>query len=131
MPTAQFARIKAAFARQGKVIDTSEDAVRYLESRGAEAVTFNAETIMMRPGASASTVFEELIHATQHRTGRFARWSNEFGNEGAVAKAEYEVARRLVKNQRAYGISGAEHAVNVSRMERFKSDLIHLGVPLD
>ena len=65
------------------------------------------------------------------QTGRFAEWTRLHGNAGAVAKAEYQAATRLVRNQRAYGISNAEHAVNVARVEQFKADLIRLGVPLD
>ncbi|SFN24798.1 RHS repeat-associated core domain-containing protein [Nitrosospira briensis] len=131
MPEGQFKRIQEAFKRQGKVIDNSEDALRYLETRGAEGVTFNAETILVRPGASPSTVFEELIHATQHRTGRFAEWTRKYGNAGAEAMAEYEAAKRLVKNRSAYGISDAENAINVSRVKQFEADLKTLGVPYE
>lgn len=129
MPPEQFKRIQEAFARQGKTIDNSEDALRYLDMRGAEGVTFNAETIMVRPGASASTIFEELIHATQHRSGDFGKWVTQYGNAGAEALAEYKAAAKLVKAQKAYGVSDAEHLVNVARMEEFQSQLIKLGIP--
>jgi len=131
MDERQFSKIKDAFARQGKTLDDSEDALRYLETRGADGVTFNADTILVRPDASPSTVFEELIHATQHRTGRFDAWVSEYGNAGAVAKAEYEAALRLVKNKNAYGISDVEHKINVARTIQFRDELTNLGVPLD
>jgi hypothetical protein len=102
-----------------------------LESREAEAVTFNADRILMKPGASPSTVFEEMIHATQHRTGRFSRWAEQYGNAGAITKAEYEAAARLLRNQKAYGISDAEHAINMKRMEEFAPSLKKMGIPLD
>lgn len=128
----QLLKIKEAFAQQGKIIDNSEDALRYLETRGAEGVTFNAETILIRPDASASTVFEELIHATQYRTGKFDQWVMEFGSNGAaVARAEYEAASRLVKNQKAYNISDAEHDINLSRVSHYKSELQKLGITVE
>jgi hypothetical protein len=131
MDADQFARIQDAFARQGRTIDNSEDALRYLETRGADGVTFNADTILVRPDASPSTVFEELIHATQHRTGRFDRWVSQHGNAGAIVRAEYEAASRLVRNQRAYGISDAEHAVNQARVQEFRSQLRDLRISVD
>ncbi|MEE2866934.1 MAG: hemagglutinin repeat-containing protein, partial [Pseudomonadota bacterium] len=127
----QFAKIQEAFARQGKVFDSSEDALRYLETRGADGVTFNAETILVRPDASPSTIFEELIHSGQHRTGRYDQWVSQYGNAGATARAEYEAATRLVNNQRAYGISDAEHAVNQARVQEFGSQLDSMGIPRD
>ena len=126
-----FSRIQEAFARQGRTIDNSEDALRFLESRGADGVTFNADTILVRPDASPSTVFEELIHATQPRTGRFENWVNQYGNAGAVARAEYEAATRLVQSQRAYGISDAEHAVDMARVQEFRSQLDRFGISID
>ncbi|MBO9458097.1 hypothetical protein [Labrenzia sp. R5_0] len=127
----QFAKIQEVFARQGKVFDSSEDALRYLETRGADGVTFNAETILVRPDASPSTIFEELIHSGQHRTGRYDQWVSQYGNAGATARAEYEAATRLVNNQRAYGISDAEHAVNQARVQEFGSQLDSMGIPRD
>ena len=40
--------MKAAFVKQGGIIDQSSEALRYLDYRGAEAVTFNESTIMLR-----------------------------------------------------------------------------------
>ena len=119
------------FAEMRIADEAGEDALRFLESRGADGVTFNADTILVRPDASPSTVFEELIHATQHRTGRFENWVNQYGNAGAEARAEYEAATRLVQNQRAYGISDAEHAVNVARVQEFRSQLDGFGISID
>jgi hypothetical protein len=131
MDADQFARIQVAFSRQGRTIDNSEDALRYLETRGADGVTFNADTILVRPDASPSTVFEEMIHATQHKCGRFDQWVKQYGNAGAIARAEYEAANRLVRNQKAYGISDAEHAVNKARVQEFGSQLSELGISLE
>lgn len=102
-----------------------------METRGADGVTFNAETILVRPDASPSTVFEELIHSAQHRTGKFDLWLSQYGNAGAVTKAEYEAARRLVRNQKAYGISDGEHAVNQARLAEFGSQLKEMGISVD
>ena len=131
MDPAQFQKIKEAFARQGKTITTEEDALRYLDFKGAEGATLNAETILLRPGASPSTVFEELIHSAQFRTGRLEEWTKLYGNSNAVRKAEYEAATKLVANQAKYGISDAEHAINLQRMHEFEVELLERGVPLD
>jgi len=52
MEAKRFARIKAAFERNGGVIDQSEEAQRLLKYHEAEAATLNAITIVLKPKAS-------------------------------------------------------------------------------
>lgn len=125
----RFARIRERFAARGRTIDVSDDAQRFLAMREAEAVTFNADLIMMKPEPSKSALFEELIHATQHREGRVDRWTEAHGPAAAVLLAEYRAASRLVENHEAYGISPAEHARNLVRVETFGKELDEAGIP--
>lgn len=66
----KFDRMKKAFEKQGGVIDQSEEAIRYLDYRGAEAVTWNEKTIQLRQNPTTSAVFEEFIHTAQYRAGK-------------------------------------------------------------
>ena len=61
MDPARFAKIKAAFTRNGGVIDQGADAQAYLRMRGAEGLTFDAKTVLLPARPPTSAVFEEMI----------------------------------------------------------------------
>jgi len=98
MDEKRFERIKVAFERNGGVIVSSPELDKHLDSRGADAATFNEDTIIIRSGQipSATAMFEELIHTTQYRTGR--------ANGSNWMQMEIEAKQKLVRNQKAYGI---------------------------
>jgi RHS repeat-associated protein len=112
MDAGRFARMKAAFERAGGVIDQSDEAVRYLDSRGAEALTFNSTTILLRPNPSASAVFEEFIHVGQFRKG--------LADSSSVTALEIDAAERLMRNQRAWGITPSEAIETAQRLRNLK-----------
>lgn len=122
-------------AQGGRFTVADGDDLRYLDAVGVRASTRqNADgtaDITVRPNASPSELFEELIHYGQFRSGRYDAWNAAYGTQGAVLRSEYEAARRLVQNQRAYGIPDAEHAENVRRMEQFRTELQRAGIPSD
>lgn len=43
---------------------------QYLESKGVEAITLNAITILFRKRPTRAAVYEELYHARQYREGK-------------------------------------------------------------
>ena len=48
----------------------SEETDKYLDSKFAEAITYDAHTILLRQKPSRASVFEELIHSAQYGTGK-------------------------------------------------------------
>lgn len=115
MDPQKFQNIKRAFEHQGGVIDQSAEAQRYLRSRGAEAATFNAKTMVLKEKPSNAEVFEELIHTAQYRTGR-ATGSN-------VVEMEIEAAEKLIRNRRAYAISNSDTRDTISRLRGLREAL--------
>ncbi|TKI54561.1 hypothetical protein E8L90_03415 [Brevibacillus antibioticus] len=70
MDPVKFDRMKKAFEKQGGIIDQSEEAKRYLDYRGAEAVTWNEKTIQLRqnptiPDQTPRTVLTVEIEAAE------------------------------------------------------------------
>lgn len=110
-----FSRIKQAFERQGGVIDQSLEAQRYLQSRNAEAATFNAKTIVLKVQPSGAEVFEELIHTAQYRSGR-ATGDN-------IVEMETEASEKLIRHRRVYRINNDEARAIINRMRQLRGIL--------
>jgi hypothetical protein len=100
--------MKAAFERQGGIIDQTAEAQRYLAARGANAATFNAKTIIMKPCPTATEAFEEFIHTAQYRTG-LATGAN-------VVDMEIAAAEKLIKNASAWHIPPQQTVVTKLRL---------------
>lgn len=111
MNAERFARIKKAFERNGGIIDQSEEAQRLLKYHGAEAATFNAKTIVLKPNPSNAEVFEEFIHTAQYRTGR-ATGAN-------IVEMEIEAAQKLLRFADRYGLK-------IEEQEAIRNRLNHL-----
>jgi hypothetical protein len=120
---ARFARMRDAFIRNGGVVDQSTDAQAYLRLRQAEGLTFDSKTILLPDRPSTSSVFEEFIHATQHRTGRFNQAVDQFGNARAIDMMEIEAAEKLIRNRRAWGIPNAETRQTIERLRGLRGGL--------
>lgn len=110
MDPVRFLKMKQAFDRSGGLIEQSEDIVRFLDYRDAEAVTWNAKEIWLRTNPTASQVFEEFIHTAQYRTGKL-----HMGNR---LEMEIEAAQKLIRNRRAYGIPASETLETIQRLRR-------------
>lgn len=109
----ELARIKTAFGRNGGIIDQGAEAQAYLRLQGAEDVTFGADTILLRSSPSRSSVFEELIHTAQNRTGRFTGEN--------VLQMEIEAAEKLIRFRRGYGIPNSETRAIIERLRAMQS----------
>ncbi|HWA28927.1 MAG TPA: hypothetical protein VG734_24965 [Lacunisphaera sp.] len=129
MDAALFARIKAAFERNGGKILQGSEVDGYLTYRGAEGLTDNAVQVLLRSAPGRSAVFEELIHTAQHRTGRYAAWVEKYGNAGAEVMAEIEAGRKLIRFQGALGLPSAEAAATAARLEGYIQQAKALGLP--
>ena len=65
-------------------------------------VTRNAKEIDLPTNATRTAVFEEFIHTSQFRTGRFDRAIERFGMNEAERLMEIEAAEKLIQHQRAW-----------------------------
>jgi uncharacterized protein (DUF1778 family) len=110
-----FNKIKRAFERRGGVIDQSLEAQRYLQSRNAEAATFNSKTIVLKAQPSSAEVFEELIHTAQYRSGR-ARGDN-------ILEMEIEASEKLIRHRRVYRISNDDARTIIGRLRNLRGIL--------
>jgi hypothetical protein len=115
-------RIAEAYRRTGGSIDIgSAEGVRRLDFFGAEASTLG-DHITLRENPSRSAVFEELIHATQNRKGRFD------GSPLSSLVNEIEAKEKLIRNRRAYGIPNAETKQTIEALRDYRSQLHTLQI---
>ena len=117
MPKRQLQKIIKAFKRQGGIIQMNDETDAFLKSKNAEAITYNAKTILLhqRPGRAA--VFEELIHATQFREGK---------NDGELVSrllCEIEAQKKLLRNQKSYKLTDAEVKQTQSALIAYQKEL--------
>ncbi|MCE9606053.1 MAG: RHS repeat-associated core domain-containing protein [Planctomycetia bacterium] len=120
MDSVRFQKIKAAFDRNGGIIDQSDFAqMQLLEAGGPgqTGLTLSAKDILMRPNPTASTVFDEMIHTTQFRTGRAQAIYDWVGQDLGDIVLEIEVQQRLLQNSRAWGLTAPETTSVNSRLE--------------
>ncbi|MDA7028116.1 hypothetical protein PJ311_16195 [Bacillus sp. CLL-7-23] len=117
----KFDRMKRAFEKQGGVIDQSDEAIRYLDYRGAEAVTWNEKTIQLRQNPTTSAVFEEFIHTAQYRAGKIPDQTPR-----TVLTVEIEAAEKLIKYRNVYGIPNVETRATIERLRKMRQELIDL-----
>ncbi|MDD6176134.1 MAG: hypothetical protein PUC59_10340 [Firmicutes bacterium] len=117
MPKKQFQKIEKRFKTNGGVFQYGEETDRYLESKHAEAITYNAKTILFKRHPGRASVFEELIHATQYRTGE---------NDGSyLCRLQCEIAaqKKLLKYSKAYSLTAPEIEQTKIALAAYENDL--------
>lgn len=111
MDESKFISIKQNFEARGGVIDSSAEINRHLDMMGADAATLNENTILIRHDVipSASSMFEELIHTAQYKSGRAtsANWLD----------MEIEAKVKLIKYQKPYGITDFENKITKKQLD--------------
>ena len=111
---------------KGTQVWMDDEAEAYLDSRSEEVGTyiegsnFGEELIILRKNASASAVFEELIHWGQNRHGEID------GTPESICRAEIAAAEKLLKNQAAYGITEVEAEYTRKRLKAERERLQNL-----
>lgn len=121
MPKKQLQKIVKSFKRQGGIIQMSQDTDAYLESKKAEAITYDAKTILLKRRPGRAAVYEELIHATQFHQGM---------NDGSIKSrliCEIEAQEKLLKNQRAYKLTDAEIKQTEKALKAYQAQLRELN----
>ena len=89
----------------------------YLETKRAEAITYDAKTILLRQKPGRAAVFEELIHATQYKQGK---------NDGTYRSrliCEIEAQRKLLQNQKAYKLTEKEIKQTEKALKQYRLEL--------
>ncbi|MCL2517934.1 MAG: hypothetical protein FWF15_05165 [Oscillospiraceae bacterium] len=120
MDNEKFLKIKTAFEKRGGIIQCDKATDKYLDSKMAEGLTYNENTILLKTNASVSAVFEELIHSAQYRQGR-----NDGTPENRLLM-EIEAQKKLIKNQKAYGISDIENEQTKKALTDYYKELENL-----
>jgi len=107
-------RIKKALKAAGVSLEQTEENDMYLNSRGAEGIVFytgdHPPLIVLHTRASASGLFEELIHYGQIINGRMVGVDFDDLLELEIRKEELEIEAKeqLIRNARIYRISEYE-----------------------
>lgn len=117
MPKKQLHRIVKNFKKIGGTIQMNDATDKYLTSKNAEAITYDAKTILLKQNPGRAAVFEELIHATQYRIGE---------NDGSYLsrlKCEIMAQRKLLENQKAYRLTKAEVEQTESALRSYQNEL--------
>ena len=117
MPKKQLQKIIKRFKKLGGTIQMSEETDKYLDSKFAEAITYDAHTILLRQKPSRASVFEELIHSAQYGTGK---------NDGSYIsrlKCEIEAQEKLLSYQKAYRLTKIEVEQTEKALNDYKNEL--------
>lgn len=113
MPSEQLDRIRNRFIENGGVMQMDKGTDRYLEMvRHANGITYDASTIVLHTNPSRATVFEELIHSWQHRTGRIPAdlEVDTPRSNYIICQCEIEAKTKLLKYAKAYKLTDTEIA---------------------
>ena len=117
MPKKQFQKIEKSFKRRGGILQYGEETDKYLESKNAEEITYDATTILIRQNPGRASVFEELIHAYQYRTGK---------NDGSYVsrlKCEIEAQKKLINHSKLFKLTDAEILQTKSALKSYEQEL--------
>ena len=117
MPKKQLRKIEKSFKSKGGIIQSNAETDAYLDSKNAEAITYDAFTILLKQNPGRASVFEELIHATQYRTGK---------NDGSYIsrlKCEISVQKKLLKNAKAYKLTDGEVIQTKKALQMYEQEL--------
>ncbi len=117
MPKKQFQIIVKRFKAQGGIIQFDEETDKYLDSKNAEAITYDAKTILIRRNPGRASVFEELIHTEQYRNGK-----ND-GSYPSRLRCEIEAQEKLLRNAKVYHLTEPEIYQTNKALESYQKEL--------
>jgi len=126
-------KLQKEFEDLGGALLHNDESFEYIVSRekvegvAIEAITFNEELILLNKSATTSAVYEELIHATQYRTGKYDNWVEKYGNEIAKNLMEKEAAEELIERAVEWKLPNEEVKLVKERLEFFNEELRILG----
>lgn len=98
----QINRLSRKFRKRGGEFIDDEDAILYLDEKGAEAITLDAYTILKRKEISISALIEELEHSEQ-----YLRNEND-GTALSVAINEVNAKKKSIEERQRYKLPKIE-----------------------
>ncbi len=117
MPKRQLHKIEKAFKRQGGIIQYDPETDKYLEGKKAEAITYDAKTILLKTNAGRASVFEELIHTAQYRQG-----IND-GSYRSRLECEIFAQQKLLRYSKAYKLTELEIQQTKNALDKYQKEL--------
>lgn len=117
MPKRQLQRIIKGFKKKGGIIQINDATDAYLNYKKAEAITYDAQTILLKKKPGRAAVFEELIHAAQYRQGK-----ND-GTERMRLICEIKAQEKLLKYQEAYRLTKPEILQTEKALKKYQDAL--------
>ena len=117
MPKKQLQQIIKSFKRNGGVIQMNTSTDAYLNYKKAEAITYDAKTILLKQRPGRAAVFEELIHATQYRNGE-----NDGSYESRL-RCEIAAQEKLIKYQKPYKLTKQEVKQTEKALKEYQKEL--------
>ena len=113
----EFNKAKIVFEQNGGKMESSVELDKYLDLKGANAITLNENLIIFRHGSppTASEFYEELIHTYQFKQGRVST--------GMTVELEIEAKEKLIINQKKYGIPNHENEQTKKQLNDLKQAL--------
>lgn len=122
-------KLQKEFENLGGSLLHNDESFEYIASRekaegvAIEAITFNEELILLNKNATTSAVYEELIHASQYRSGKYDIWVENHGNEIAKNLMEKEAAEELIERAIEWKLPNDEIKLIKKRLEFFNEEL--------
>ena len=117
MPKKQLHKIEKGFKRQGGIILYDKETDKYLESKKAEAITYDSKTILLKTNAGRASVFEELIHTAQYRQG-----IND-GSYRSRLECEIFAQQKLLRYSKAYKLTDLEIQQTKNALDKYQKEL--------
>ena len=117
MPKKQFHRLEKSFKRRGGIIQYNQATDDYLATKHAEGITYDSKTILLKRNPGRASVFEELIHAHQYRTGK---------NDGSYLSrlnSEIDAQKKLIRHSSLFQLTQQEIEQTKSALESYKKEL--------
>ena len=117
MPKKQFHRLEKSFRRRGGIIQHNPATDDYLSTKHAEGITYDSKTILLKQNPGRASVFEELIHAHQYRTGK---------NDGSYLSrlnSEIDAQRKLLRHSTLFQLTQQEIEQTKSALKSYKNEL--------
>lgn len=118
MPKKQFHRLEKSFKRRGGIIQYNSATDDYLSKKHAEGITYDSKTILLKQNPGRASVFEELIHAHQYRTGK-----ND-GSYLARLNNEIDAQKKLIRHRKLFQLTQLEIEQTKSALKSYEEELI-------
>ncbi len=117
MPKKQFHRLEKSFRRRGGIFQYGRETDDYLSSKHAEGITYDAKTVLLKQNPGRASVFEELIHTHQYKTGK---------NDGSYLSrlnCEIDAQRKLLRHSSLFQLTEPEIQQTKAALTAYEDEL--------